>query len=65
MILYNIFGMVLVFIWNASVLLGTIYLIDQHDWSKWTLVATLFFILRWKPEWTPKKSEESKPKIIL
>ena len=67
MIFYNILGTILVFLWNASVLLGTIYLIDQCNWSKWTLVATLFFILRWKPEWTPKEPEkpEEPSKIIL
>jgi hypothetical protein len=65
MIFYNILGLILCFIWNASVLLGSIYLIDQCDWSKWTLVATLFFILRWK-EACPKEPEQPKKlKIIL
>lgn len=64
MIFYNILGMVLCFIWNASVLIGTIYLIDQCDWSKWTLVTTLFFILRWK-EWSPKEPEEPEPSRII
>jgi hypothetical protein len=57
MIFYNILGLILCFIWNASVLIGTIYLIDQYDWSNWTLVGTLFFILRWK-EACPKEPEQ-------
>jgi hypothetical protein len=62
--LVNIFSLILAFIWNASILFGTIYLIDQHDWSKWTLVATLLFFASWRtlPE---EKKEEEPPKIIL
>lgn len=63
--LINILSLLLTVSWNASILLGSVYLIDQHDWSPWTLVATMFFFARWKtlPE-TPKVEEES-PKIIV
>jgi len=53
--------------WNTSMLGGTIYLITKEDWSPWTLVATLFFFIRWK-EWTPKEqTEQTEPpsRIIL
>jgi hypothetical protein len=36
---------------------GTIYLITKEDWSPWTLVATLFFFIRWKAQWVLKESE--------
>jgi hypothetical protein len=63
--LYNILGLFLTFFWNASVGVGTIYLIVEKDWSPWTLVATLFFFIRWK-EWTPKEPKQPEPsKIIL
>ena len=63
--LYNLLGLFLTFLWNASMLGGTIYLITKEDWSPWTLVATLFFLIRWK-EWTPKEPEPEEPsKIIL
>ena len=57
--LYNLLGLFLTFLWNASMLVGTIYLIDQCDWSKWTLVATLFFLIRWK-DWEPKEPKQPK-----
>lgn len=63
-ILYNIIGVFLVFIWNASVMTGTLWLILEKDWSPWTLVVTLFFFSRWK-EWTPKEPEVETSKIIL
>lgn len=66
-ILYNTFGVLLVFLWNASVLIGTLWLILEKDWSPWTLVAALFFFSKWK-EWTPEKVEEPKeeePRIIF
>lgn len=46
------------------VLLGTIWLIDQRDWSPWTLVVTMLFFARWRtlPE---EKKEVEPPKIIL
>ena len=67
MIFYNLLGLFLTFFWNASMLGGTIYLITKEDWSPWTLVATLFFFIRWK-EWTPKEqTEQTEPpsRIIL
>jgi hypothetical protein len=65
--LYNIFGVFLVFIWNAAVMAGTLWLILEKDWSPWTLVVTLLFFSRWK-EWTLKQPEEPKeetPRIIV
>jgi hypothetical protein len=63
--LYNLLGLFLTFLWNASMLVGTIYLITKEDWTPWTLVVTLFFLIRWK-EWTPKEPEPEEPsKIIL
>ena len=65
MIFYNILGLFLTFMWNTSMLGGTIYLITKEDWSPWTLVATFFFFIRWK-EWTPKEPKPEEPsKIIL
>jgi hypothetical protein len=64
MIFYNILGLFLCFIWNTSILLGTIYLILEKDWSPWTLVITILFFSNWK-EWIPKKPEPEEPKIIL
>lgn len=68
--LYNIIGVFLVFIWNAAVLTGTLWLILEKDWSPWTLVATLLFFSRWKEEWFTKKPETieqqpEQPKIIV
>ena len=65
-ILYNLIGVLLVFLWNAAVMAGAIWLILEKDWSPWTLVTTLFFFSRWK-EWTPEtgKKEPEVPKIIL
>ena len=65
--LVNILSLLLTFIWNASILLGTIYLIDQCDWSKWTLLATTLFFSRWKtlPELPEEKKEVEPTKIIL
>lgn len=64
---YNILGVMLVFFWNAAILLGTCWLILEKDWSPWTLVVTLCFFSKWK-EWAPNQPEEpkeSESKIIL
>jgi hypothetical protein len=60
----NILSLFLTVLWNLMVLLGTIYLIDQRDWSPWTLVVTMLFLARWKtlPE---EKKEVELPKIII
>ena len=62
--LINILSLILTVLWNLMVLLGTIWLIDQRDWSPWTLVATMLFFARWRtlPE---EKKEVEPPKIIL
>jgi hypothetical protein len=66
--LINILSLFLTVLWNVSILLGTIWLILEKDWSPWTLVATMFFFARWKtlPE-TPKVEEPPKQtsKIIV
>ena len=63
--LVNILSLLLTVAWNLMILLGTVYLVDQHDWSRWTLLASLLFFSRWKtlPEEPPKV--EKTPKIIL
>ena len=60
----NILSLLLTVLWNLMVLLGTIYLIDQRDWSPWTLVATLCFFARWRTLPEEKKVEEN-PNIIM
>ena len=66
MTFYNILGLFFTFLWNASMLGGTIYLIIKEDWSPWTLVATLFFFIRWKAQWKSKEPKQPEPsKIIL
>lgn len=63
--LYNIAGLSFTFIWNITVLFGTVWLITEKDWSPWTLVVTLFFIFSWKKEEEPKNNVEDSSKIIL
>jgi hypothetical protein len=63
--LYNLIGFILCLVWNACMLIGTVYLIDFYNWSHWWLVFTLCIFMRWK-EWTPKEPEPEEPsKIIL
>ena len=65
--LYNIIGLILTTLWNGTVLIGTLWLILEKDWSPWTLVATLFFFIQWK-EWCinkPKDEPKEEVKIIL
>lgn len=62
--LTNILSLLLTVLWNAGVLLGSMWLILEKDWSPWTLVATMLFFARWRtlPE-TPEVEEP--PKIII
>jgi hypothetical protein len=65
--LYNIIGLILATLWNGTVLVGTLWLILEKDWSPWTLVATLLFFIRWK-EWDidkPKDEPKEEVKIII
>lgn len=62
--LINILSLLLTVLWNASILIGTIWLIDQRDWSPWWLVATMLFFARWRTLPEEKKVEEPS-KIIL
>ena len=48
--------------------IGTIWLIEDANWSPWTLVVTLFFFCSWKPYNLQKAEPEAEPeksKIIL
>lgn len=65
--LINILSLLLTVLWNASILIGTIWLIDQRDWSPWTLVATMIFFARWRtlPEEPKEKKVEEPSKIIV
>lgn len=63
-LLFNAFTLLICVAWNLLMVLGTVYLIDQYDWSAWTLVATIFFLASWKPykivKDEPPKPEESR-----
>lgn len=66
-LLFNAFTLLVCLVWNASILLGTMWLILEKDWSPWTLVATLFFAAKWKIyklESIEKDEEEDASKII-
>lgn len=60
----NLVSLILTVTWNACVVLGTMWLILEKDWSPWTLVATIFFFAHWKtlPE---EKKEVEESKIIV
>jgi len=62
--LVNIISLLLTVLWNASILIGTIWLIEESNWSPWTLVVTMLFIARWRT--LPEEKKEVEPsKIIL
>lgn len=65
--LTNIISLLLTVLWNAGILLGTMWLILEKDWSPWTLVATLFFFATWKilPEENNNNNEIDSPRILL
>ena len=65
--LTNLISLLLTVLWNASMLLGTIWLILEKDWSPFTLVATFLFFARWRtlPEEPKEKKVEEASKILL
>lgn len=65
--LVNILSLLLTFLWNASILLGTMWLILEKDWSPWTLVVTFFFFARWRTlaEMTKVQEEEKEASKII
>ena len=67
-LLFNAFTLTMCILWNASMVIGTIWLIEDANWSPWTLVVTLFFFCSWKPYNLQKAEPEAEPeksKIIL
>lgn len=69
-LLFNAFTLILCLLWNASMVIGTIWLIEDANWSPWTLVATIFFFCSWKPykmeKDIPEQPEQPEPsKIVL
>ena len=63
--LLNALSLILCYAWNAGILLGTMWLIIEKDWSPWTLVVTILFISNLDRYSTEKKPEDSAPKILM